>query len=129
MTRGIKHEVDRFIRDLQAQYFPYQFNQKEKGYVQLAVRPIQLWELVFPEPSLPQMQKTLWSNAEEMTPRPAFRPGLFTIRKTLGAEKIPEYPKDPNILPRLIWRPNTCAVYPIGIKKDENDKNDGHELL
>jgi len=61
MTRGVKHQVDQFITGLQSQFFPYG-KVKEDGtreLVQLAVRPIQLWELVFPKEHMNTVLKTV----------------------------------------------------------------------
>ena len=53
-TKGIKNEVDQFITELQGKYLPFKFRKDEKepmqdSVVQLAVRPIQLWEIGFPK--------------------------------------------------------------------------------
>ena len=61
MTRGVKHGVDQFITQLQGKYLPFKWRMNkegkldhkgemiENGHTQLQVRPIQLWEIVFPE--------------------------------------------------------------------------------
>ncbi len=59
ITRGIKHDVDRFINELSCQYLPYmhKMNAKgelvdkplEKGALQVRVCPLQLWDVSFPK--------------------------------------------------------------------------------
>ena len=68
ITRGIKHDVDRFITEMAAKYLPHRVrlnpnDKKEKikdVNVQLAVRPVQFWEIVFPETSKEIVLNTLW---------------------------------------------------------------------
>ena len=67
LTRGIKHEVDQFITELQGKYLPFKWrdlnnkdNQLQDTMVQLGVRPIQLWELVYPEESRDVIMTTLF---------------------------------------------------------------------
>ena len=53
-TKGIKHDVDRFITELQGKYMPWKWRAKkedklENTTVQLAIRPIQLWEIGYPK--------------------------------------------------------------------------------
>ena len=124
VTRGIKHESDRFINDLQAQYFPYA---KDK-VVQLGVKPMQLWELVLPEDSLPTLLKTLgW---EGQTAQPSFSNVWTLLRKALKAKKIPKM--DLKKVPgRIVYR-NNIGIYPIGIKEDklwDDGELKGYEML
>lgn len=63
-TKGIKHEVDQFITELQGKYLPMKYrdtvNDKwEDAHVQLSVRPIQLWEIGFPEDSYDLVANTI----------------------------------------------------------------------
>ena len=114
-TRGIKHDVDRFINDLQAQYFEYPHPEQDKKplWVQLGVRPIQFWELVLPKESMPSLMKTLWGTNPE--PHPKFKYQLGIIRRLLGAQKLPTF--DEKLLTRIIYK-NNVAIYPIGVKDD-----------
>lgn len=120
-TRGIKQDVDRFIQDLQAQYFPIEHSGK-KALVQLAMRPIQLWEVVFPEPCLNEVIRTLDPEIQKNNKMPS----IFTagLRKSLGLKKAPD--KDLNIPPRPLFKGWT-QVELIGMKKD--NYIDGNEQL
>lgn len=127
MTRGIKHEVDRLINDLQAQYFPYKIPKGEKAgdyYVQLSVRPVQLWELAMPENHLQTVMHTLWDGQNKVLDK--YKMGLGMIRKMLGVQKIPKF--DDKIPKRIVYKDNV-AIYPIGIKEDVIDPQDEKENL
>lgn len=122
ITRGIKHDVDRFINDLQAQYYPFKSKSKENLHVQLAVRPMQLWELVMPEDQLPSVQKMIFDKNTSI--RKLHEVKLAVFRKMLGAKKIPKF--DEKLPTRIIYKEN-IGLYPIGIKKDHY--NEDHEEL
>lgn len=113
MTRGIKHEVDRFISDLQAQYFKYKFipNDKRLQVVQLAVRPIQLWELVFPQESLNTVIATIRTQDYGYIDDK----WMAVLRRMLKVKKIP--PISENERKRIIHNLNV-QVKMIGIKDD-----------
>lgn len=118
LTRGIKHEVDRLINDLQAQYFPFKYNGQEIN-LQLSVRPIQLWELIMPEDQLPIVQNTLWQNEPvDFVKNIEFSRKLLLagIRTSLGANIMPDLKKE--LGRRMIYNQNV-AIYPIGIKQDD----------
>lgn len=120
LTRGAKDAVDKFINDLQAQYFPME-NEKQKVYTQLIVRPVQLWEVIFPEEHLDEVLNTI-------------QPGVFhkfyekyfgILRKIIKFDKIPK--ERAHTRRRLIYNKN-IEIVPIGIKKDKRNEN-GTELL
>ena len=114
MTRGIKHEVDRFISDLQAQYFPYKSNKKNL-WVQLGVRPIQLWEIALPKESLQEVMATIFKSQTDID-NSAGHKQMMVFRKLLKAKKMPKLIAKER---RLMYNPETVARYPIGIKEDK----------
>lgn len=121
MTRGIKHDTDRLINDLQAQYFDYTHKEKGKMLVQMAVRPINLYELVFPKEHLGVVMQTLWRDSEDPLPKHATflqKMRLEVMRKALMAKKCPdkEFWKDSMFRP--LYKSNV-QCYPIGIKEDD----------
>jgi len=105
-TRGIKHDVDRFITILQGQFLSY-----SKSNVQLSVRPFQLWELIFPEEHLQTVWRTVQTNQE----LPNWMNKM--IRIPLKAKKIPKFKVEGKSLP---FYKNNIATYPIGIKEDDH---------
>lgn len=112
VTRGIQHKVKKFIDDLSSQYFPYE--DTGRG-IALAVRPIQLWELVFPKNALHQVCKTIGTSENMTEKEKIMAAGLRTL---LGSKRLPRMDLK-NVLPRMVLK-NDVAVYPIGYKEDKN---------
>jgi len=128
MTRGIKHAVERFVNDMCAQYFKYtdiRKGKKKKWFVQLAMRPIQLWEVVFPEDALQEVMATMFTN--EFKRYHGFKHKMLAtgLRKMLGAKKVPK--RDKKALHRPVFLKGV-EVLPIGIKTDVKNP-DGAETL
>lgn len=121
MTRGIWHDVERFVRELSAKYLPYKGLRKgsmkvEDFALQVAVRPIQLWEIVFPEEHKEVMLNSLFGEGKGVTLQKKHRKFVSIIRKILGVDKIPDYKYDnTKLLP--FYRDN-IEMIGIGIKKD-----------
>lgn len=119
LTRGIKHAVDRFITELQGKYVPFKWksptDKEIKDYmVQLGVRPVQLWEIVFPEDQKDIVLTTILGN-EPSHPNKMFGKYISWIRKILKIDEIPEYDKK-NYMP--ICKVDV-GVVALGVKKDE----------
>ena len=121
LTRGIKHDVDRFITELQGKYLPYEFEKGKQGLVQFSVRPIQLWEMVFPEPALPNVMTTLFSDGNVRKSESEFSYAgrndkyLWAMRKLLNSKPFPKF--DPKAIPLPLYKKN-IEIAGIGIKKD-----------
>lgn len=127
ITRGIKKEVDDFITQLQGKYLPFKFRQKKEdpmqdATVQLAVRPIQLWELAYPKECNDLVCATvlgtdykLSGNDGKKTVKHKFIDKfMWGLRKLLGADPIPKYKTD-KVMP--ISRQH-MTVLGIGTKQD-----------
>lgn len=124
ITRGCKSQVDRFIGDLQAQYFPTKIKKNgkvEDHVIQLGVRPIQLWEVVMPEEHLQEVINMIQGGAYHKW----MKKFLFGLRKMMGFKKAPL--PNPKAKRRFIYQ-DMIEIAPIGIKKDVFDK-DGNEVL
>ena len=118
MTRGIKHFVDQFITELQGKYLPFKWN-GENRTIQVAVRPIQLWEIVFPESSKDVVLNTILGDPNNSGKKgePQYKhqkKWVTAIRKILKAEKLPEFKTD-QVMP--INRQH-MELIGIGVKKD-----------
>jgi hypothetical protein len=140
-TRGIKKERDQFVKFMETQMFDWsrkninvcecgqninahdqkKCNQKEfsprveKAIVQGALRPIELWEYVFPEEHKDLVLTSLQVDTKgKVHPLPATLNAL-ALRKAMGLEKV-RYTPTPT--KRFIYREGV-ALYPIGIKKDK----------
>ena len=117
ITRGIKHLSDQFIVELQGKYLPmkYPINKKlETHMIQVAVRPIQLYEVVFPEEHLDLMLTTLAGKSAGKTNHKEHKKYLWAFRKALKLKPVPEYNSD-NSIP--IYKPSV-DVNILGIKTD-----------
>ena len=115
ITRGIKHEVDRFIKELECLYLPFN-HQGQSKWLQTSVRPVQLWEVVFPKEQLDTMLTTVFGKHEEFKPtqHKKHEKYLTILRKILGAKKLP---KEWAYRPVPLYRQNIeCAA--IGMKED-----------
>jgi len=117
ITRGIKHDVDRFINDLRGKYLPFKFR-GENTMVQVAVRPIQLWEIVFPKEYKDLMLRSILENNQGKTQHKKHQKYITILRKILGIKKIPKY--DGESIERLPLYLNNVEKIGIGIKEDKN---------
>ena len=118
VMRGIKRAQDYFIEQLGTLKYPIWIRkdgQLIQAKVQLAIRPIQLYEIVFPEDSFEDVYKAVWPAGYQ-------RKGITNwfiskLRYLFGAEKMPEVPKD--------WKPDEdiyregVEVAGIGVKQDK----------
>ena len=111
LTRGIKHEIDNWVNDMCAQYFPYAGG---KIMVQLSMRPVQLWEIVAPKEALPELLKIMHWDGNY---RKDIKAHMTVLRKILNAKKIPKF--DYSKVPTRITRNSLVAMYPIGFKPDK----------
>ena len=129
MTRGVKHGVDQFITQLQGKYLPFKWRMNketgkldhkgemiENGHTQLQVRPIQLWEIVFPEEHKDIVLNTILAEKQgtDQTQHKKHNKFLWAIRKALGCEPIGEYKTDV----KMPIAGDFIERIGIGIKKD-----------
>ena len=137
MTRGIQHQVDQWANLLQAQRFPWvrrnlETGKEEQMLVQGALRPIQLWEYVFPEESLddvlgamqikgpierPEIKSSTWAlrkmlKLKQIPKKDELTVTGYTPKGTLNGEKMPSVPVHNMFVEGV-------AVYPVGIKDDQ----------
>lgn len=121
LTRGIKNAVDTMIRDLQSKYVPIYWREKDGSmnpnkFLQIGVRPIQLWEIVFPEEQRDVVYRSILSS--DKTQHKKHEKWISMIRRILGVKKIKKWEKDGN---KMIIAPGDIGdieIIPIGEKKD-----------
>jgi len=130
-TRGIKHEVDEFIKQLSCQYLPYDYIDHDdkkkplkKGLLQVRLSPIQLWDVSFPEPYKDAMLNTLFGEGRGKTINKKHNKWAALIRKILGVKKIP---KDYKTKQKLSCEPRGTEMVGIGMKDDYFQ--DGQEMI
>jgi hypothetical protein len=128
LTRGIKQQRNVFVNFMQTQMFPWKrkhlkTNKDEFVQVQGSLRPVELWEYVFPEECLDEVLTML-----EINPKQNYNEGLkglgnkaklAALRKILGASKIPKF--KPAKTNRYIEK-RGMAIHAIGIRKDKRQK-------
>lgn len=121
MTRGVKHVRDMFVTQMQSQFFKWKRKDLKTGkevahMVQGALRPIELWEYVFPEEHLDEVCSMLNLSKEGYWGKGKASYALPFVRSALGAKKLKSYKKVPTgrIIPR-----EHLGVECIGIKKDK----------
>lgn len=122
MTRGIKKDVDDFITQLQGAYIPHPIKDKDGNItgstgIQFSVRPVQLWEMVFPQESLEPVLNTFFDGQNPYGRWKKFHKFLSIFRKTMGLKPIPEGYATNARLPQM---KQNIECIGIGIKEDEN---------
>ena len=148
LTRGINQQVDIWkkfmetqmfwwkrqplLKDEKGNYIPdgvdennnpkYKRGPEQVTRVQGALRPIQLWEYVLPEESLPELLAAM--NLHQVGKlRPEVNKVAWLLRKTMGAKPMPEFPelkgKNPQELTSRFIPTDAVATYPIGIRYDK----------
>jgi len=117
LTRGILSATKQWENDLAAQYLPFEVleNGKDKPtpyLAQLQVRPVNLYEIVFPEEAL---QEALGLVKPEIGKGVSgkFSKFISMFTKMMGLKKIPDYKK--NIIPPG----DGVSVIGLGLKKDK----------
>ena len=112
VARGVKTHQDNWVTDLLAKYLPYEYEKGKQGLVQLSVRPVQMYEIVFPESQLDEVLKAVKPG------KVAGYPWLDNISKMfsklLKLKKIPEFTDDG----KFRMAPHAVTVHGIGIKDD-----------
>ena len=135
ILRGIKHDVDRFIQELSAQYLPTLVSSHRRpggveggkpveANVQVALRPIQIYELVYPKEHRDVVLNTVFGEEEGKTQHKRHNKYINMIRKILGIDKPTTYKKDRKI---AVYGDNVEKVF-IG-EKDDGEFEDGTERL
>lgn len=122
LTRGILSATKEWENNLAAQYLPFEVLEKMKNgklkkkptkYVsQLAIRPVNLYEIVFPEECLQDVLGMVKPSCNKGNVG-KFARFIKMFTRMLGLKKIPEY--TPKMLPPGIG----VSVIGLGLKKDK----------
>jgi len=94
---------------------------EELTSVQASLRPIQLWEYVFPDESMADVFSALGLTAEDGKPEatkhwPLSKTKMWALRKALKCEPIPDVKWQ---RPQRFIMHTGISLYPIGIRRDE----------
>ena len=122
LARANLPRMERWVNDLLAQYYPYKFRKDFKnpnepimqGLLQMSVRPIQLYELVFPQDHLKDVLETVYPY-HKTNPKMA-----FMLRKMLGLDPLPrEWCKEGALKKNFRVMNHDMSVQFVGLKKDK----------
>ena len=114
--RGAYDRLNRYVNDLQAQYFMFDHHKDApKGLLQFAVRPIQLYEFVFPEEHLKDVMEMIMprqGGKGEKLMKMAFN-------KMLGCENIDHMFKDLTPTTKRYLYGEHVDKLLLGVRRDE----------
>jgi hypothetical protein len=130
ISRGIKQNRDIWVSFMQSQFFKWtrknlKTGKDEVSFVQGALRPIELWEYVFPEECLNEVLTNLKLSSIEAHKNGRNwkdKTALTALRKMLQAEELPADFKAGDVT--RVMTVDGVPVHIIGIKKDGRDKWD-----
>lgn len=115
VTRGIKYAEEQAIHSLLSNMLPYNLPKTgQTNWVQLAVRPINFYELVFPKEMLPNVLKGIKYDQRDSKTMAMQR---TILRKALGAKKIPKL--DLSETKPIFCQTDFVGINAIGIKEDK----------
>lgn len=120
VVRGFQDRLSRWVNDVTAQHVDWKADDGKVHKVRIMLRPVQLYEVVFPEPayeevlSIIQPYDACWGKLERL---------VWVVRKVLRLKPVqklvrPNYKVDNNFVQRV----------GIGTSKDEFHPN-GWEML
>ena|SRR3990167_1203791 len=127
LARGQKDWLERWCNDLSAKYFQLRNKQKDgQGViVQFGVRPVQLYEMVFPEEDL----DTVLSMVRPYEKKRGTGALGVVLRRVLGLEALPRKNRPPFPGGHPYWVDGRfVGVVGVGLKRDERG-DDGVEKL
>jgi hypothetical protein len=111
-ARGQYAQLNQWVADLSAKYFPFEHEPGQMGMAQLGVRPIQLFEIAFPENALDTVLRIVRPNARRNENL------AYLLRKCLKLDEIPQAMGPPlDVANGGILAP-FVSVEGIGVKKD-----------
>ena len=140
-TRGIKQDVDRWVKNMESQHFPHKVRKNVHDtkepitdvHVQLSMRPVQFWEIVFPESSRDVILNTLWRGERPKTEghfgnmaTMKYKKIMPILRRCLGKEVCP-IPSDYVKTHALMVHTKNIEFLGVGVKEDA--KINGVEML
>ena len=113
LARANYPRLERWINDLLARYYPYEYDKGKMGSLQLSVRPIQMFEIVFPEPQYKEILETINPYGSRMAE--IFKGRLNLLRRALKLEPVLKE-EEINANDKMVR--HSVDVAAIGIKKD-----------
>ena len=123
-TRGNKESVELFIKELSSKYMPLSFTNKKNGkVVQVAqpihVRPLQLWEIIFPKEQRDVVLTTLFPNKVTCSDYKPFRTLRKLFFKLMPFCHLKKIPKDWNTKNKFYVEHKDVGIMGICMKDDK----------
>ena len=130
LAKGIKPSLEKWQNDLLAQYLPVKTGKDKKGAIQFSVRPVQLFELGFPEDQLEYVMSIVGTGDYILKRYPILHKLANIVRRVFKLKRVP-IPKKVNQLMQPNQVNKAVAIVPIGLKKDKfvKKKDDSGEWL
>ncbi len=123
IARGIDKELRQWMNDVGAMFLPIQYAKGKHGKVRVAIRPIQLFEIVFPEEQEEFMSAAIQDNTGSNRKKNfLFNPFCTLLRKAMRLSECKNVQANGAIINPYV------AIAKVGTKKDERNE-DGIELL
>jgi len=124
IARGSKDRLDRWVNDCLARYYPFKCGENNKkpiiGRLQLSMRPIQLYEAVFPEEHLDAVVGALQPYGGYGFATGVKKHMIKLLRKLLKLEPIPQGLKvDADKFNNVLYG-EFVDVMGVGIKRDKD---------
>lgn len=120
MTRGTKHLADRFIEMLSSTFVSVRRAIGLQSSIQLNLKPIQLYELVYPKEHKNVIYRTLFEGGEGKAQHEKHNKFIWAIRKALGVEPMSDYVRTGDKLPAGMIRDHVEIMF-VGEKEDRLD--------
>jgi len=126
IATGIKQDLELWEKFMQTFWFKLPYKDKDgkdqKILFQSQLRPIQLYDFVFPRDKLDVVLNSfnVWQDyvlAKAKEPKPAFQKSLWFLRKALKLKEIPPHDKTKGA---LALPPLNLRYIGIGIREDED---------
>ena len=138
VARGQYRWLQDWVANLSARYLPYKHTKDQPpGMVQISVRPVQLFEIAFPEPCLERVLGMVWPYDGGNTKPPTEGSGptligkvykkLLGMSRIVGLKQIPFVKKSPEW--QLVNPHAYVGVTGVGLKKDIYHYKTGIEML
>ena len=130
LTRGVKQQRDLFVKFMETQMWKWKRKNLTTGkdefiQVQGGLRPLELWEYIFPDECLDEVLTVLELDENGKNRWALGRTKSAILRKALGkgteGNKIKPVPKFKKAKTNKYVELRGVAVYPIGIKEDAHE--------
>lgn len=135
MTRGKDSEIDQWIKWMSTRYLPLKIKKADgtvtEPLMECMLRPIQLWEFVFPKEYLDMVTNSfgLYNPGNPFISGYNINPKLFALRKLLGCKPIPEPKKEVGTLLLPYEAFKNINVLGIGYREDGEISELKHEAI